>query len=84
MLFLCSFAQQTLKKKHQYRTYDELKKDMESLNADFKTDAEIVTELVNQFMTLSKSTDDLTPVLEQLEYYLHQVRMDCLNLKENK
>lgn len=43
------------------------------MNADIKTDAEVITELVEHFRSLSKAQEDVTAVLEQLEYYLHQV-----------
>ena len=47
---------------------------MEKMNADIKTDAELITELVEQFQSVSPTQQDITPLLEQLEYYLHQVR----------
>ena len=43
------------------------------MNADIKTDAEVITELVEHFRSLSKAQEDVTAALEQLEYYLHQV-----------
>lgn len=68
-----SVDMETLRKKHNFRSYEELKKDMESINANIKTDAEIVTELVQKFTSLSPTHEDVRPVLEQLEYYLHQI-----------
>ena len=46
---------------------------MESMNAGIKTDAEVITELVEHFRSLSDAQEDVTAILEQLEYYLHQV-----------
>lgn len=43
------------------------------MNAGIKTDAEVITELVEHFRSLSDAEEDVTAVLEQLEYYLHQV-----------
>lgn len=69
--------QQTLKKEKQFRSYEELKQDMESINAKVKTDAEVITELVELFRSTSPVEDDVIPILSQLEYYLHQVSI-CL------
>ncbi|XP_070211540.1 nucleotide exchange factor SIL1-like isoform X1 [Littorina saxatilis] len=68
-----SVDMETLKKEKQFRSYEELKQDMESINAKVKTDAEVITELVELFRSTSPVEDDVIPILSQLEYYLHQI-----------
>nr|KAG5714201.1 hypothetical protein BaRGS_018418 [Batillaria attramentaria] len=62
-----------LKKDNDFRSYEELKNDFEAMNAAFKTDSEVVTELVEQFRVVSPVDEDVTDLLSQLEYYLHQI-----------
>lgn len=38
-----------------------------------KTDAEIITELVEQLHKVSQAKADVSSLLSELEYYLHQV-----------
>lgn len=61
-----------LQKQKNFRSYEELKDDFEAMNAAFKTDAEIVTELVEQFHRVSSTGEDVVDLLTQLEYHLHQ------------
>lgn len=80
-IFLVSHDQ-TLQKEHKFRSYEELKEELKDMNADLKTDAEVVTELVEKFRSVSHTQEDVTAILEQLEYYLHQVKTDnqCSNI----
>ncbi|KAK7508516.1 hypothetical protein BaRGS_00000082, partial [Batillaria attramentaria] len=64
---------EALKKDNDFRSYEELKNDFEAMNAAFKTDSEVVTELVEQFRVVSPVDEDVTDLLSQLEYYLHQI-----------
>ncbi|XP_076434943.1 nucleotide exchange factor SIL1-like isoform X1 [Babylonia areolata] len=68
-----SVDMETLRKENQFRSYEELKADMEKINADIQTDAELISNLVQQFQALVEAKEDVTPILEQLEYYLHQI-----------
>lgn len=62
-----------LRKENNFRSYEELKSDFESLNAAIKTDFQIITELVHQFHKVSAAEGDISDLLTQLEYHLHQI-----------
>lgn len=60
--------------KTKFRSYDELKKDFESMNMKIQTDHEILTDLINR-LKKSENEEDRKTILTDLEYYLHQVRV---------
>lgn len=57
--------------RRKYRSYDELKKDFQSLDMKIQTDQEIIADLTEQ---LNKTDDNehRTTILTDLEFYLHQ------------
>uniref|UniRef100_A0A2C9KY85 Nucleotide exchange factor SIL1 n=1 Tax=Biomphalaria glabrata TaxID=6526 RepID=A0A2C9KY85_BIOGL len=59
--------------KKKFRSYDELKKAMQEINMSVKTEGEIVTELTEKLKTGALNTEELKPILTDLEYYLHQI-----------
>ena len=58
--------------KTKYRSYDELKKDFESMNMKIQTDHEIINDLINRLLK-SNDDQDRKTILTDLEFYLHQV-----------
>jgi hypothetical protein len=78
---LCSFISFLILKEEKeeqirkaFKSIDELKKDMNDLNLDMKTDYEIIKGLLekfNQSHTLSR--EEKADILKDLEYYVHQV-----------
>lgn len=73
MVFAILFLQREDEVKQKFRSYDELKKDFESMNMDIKTDAEIIEELLSQLKRPDTQRDNMLTILTDLEYYLHQV-----------
>lgn len=71
--FYNSVLQREDEVKQKFRSYDELKKDFESMNMDIKTDAEIIEELFSQLKHPDTQRDNMLTILTDLEYYLHQV-----------
>lgn len=61
--------------RRKYRSYDDLKKDFESLNMKVQTDQEILTDLIEQ-LNKTDSNEHRKTILTDLEYYLHQVGKD--------
>lgn len=61
-----------LLKEKKLRSMDELKKDFEKVNADYRTDAEILSSLMKEYK-ISKNKDTHLHILQDLENYLHQV-----------
>lgn len=59
--------------KKKYKSYDELKKDLEGLHMDIKTDRETVLELTSMLNSSSLDTTERVDVMETLLDYLHQV-----------
>ena len=58
--------------KKKFRSYEELKEELAKAKMSIKTDAEIVTELVDLFRKTTSDSDKKS-ILSDLEYYLHQV-----------
>lgn len=58
--------------KKNFRSYEELKKEMHGLNMDIKTDNEIMIELFDKF-NKSNSNDEKLSILKDIEFYVHQV-----------
>ncbi|CAG5123208.1 unnamed protein product [Candidula unifasciata] len=59
--------------KQKFRSMEELKKIMEELNLNMKTEGQIVTELESELKQKDIAHDRLKLVLVDLEYYLHQI-----------
>lgn len=59
--------------KKKYKSYDELKKDLEGLQMNIKTDRETVLELTSMLNSSSLDTTERVDVMETLLDYLHQV-----------
>ncbi|CAF1186659.1 unnamed protein product [Rotaria sordida] len=55
----------------QFRSYEELKKDFESINMKIQTDQEILINLIDQ-LNKTDNNDNRKTILTDLEYYLHQ------------
>ena len=60
--------------KTKFRSYDELKKDFESMNMKIQTDYEILTDLIKR-LRKSEDEENRKTILTDLEFYLHQVRV---------
>jgi nucleotide exchange factor SIL1 len=60
--------------KRKFRPYDELKKDLESMNIKIETDHEILTKLIKQ-LGKTDNEENRKTILTDLEFYLHQVRI---------
>mgnify|MGYP007096995798 CR=1 FL=1 len=58
--------------REKYRSYDELKKDFESLNMQIQTDQEIIIDLIEQ-LNKTDNNENRKTILTDLEFYLHQV-----------
>ena len=56
-----------------FRSIEEIQRDFAQLNVDFKTDMEILTNLMSRYKQHDLSIDDKLNVLNDLEYLLHQV-----------
>ncbi|CAF3698496.1 unnamed protein product [Rotaria socialis] len=57
--------------KRKFRPYDELKKDLESMNMKIETDHEILTKLIKQ-LGKTDNEENRKTILTDLEFYLHQ------------
>ncbi|XP_066505506.1 nucleotide exchange factor SIL1 isoform X2 [Hoplias malabaricus] len=57
----------------QFRSVDELKRDMEALEFLMETDAEIMHKLLSKFNSTSNTVDQRVTALLDLEYLVHQV-----------
>ncbi|KAL8565967.1 hypothetical protein ACOMHN_054952 [Nucella lapillus] len=68
-----SVDMESLRKEQHFRSYDELKVDMEKMNVDITTDAEVVSRLVKRLQAMPQTHADVLPLLESLENYLHQI-----------
>jgi len=57
-----------------YRSYDQLKQELESIQMNFKTDLEIIQDLIKE-LKFNKDIDvnRKIVILQDLEYYLHQI-----------
>ena len=62
--------------KKQFKSYDEIKKDLEKLNIDVVTEAEALTELLekhNDLMSRKEiDEEEILTILEDLEYWVHR------------
>lgn len=58
--------------RQKFRSYEELKKDFESLNMKIETDQEILINLIDQ-LNKTDNNENRKTILIDLEYYLHQV-----------
>lgn len=61
-----------LLKEKKLRPMDELKKDFEKINADYRTDAEILNSLMKEYK-ITKNRENHISILQDLDNYLHQV-----------
>lgn len=59
--------------KKKYKSYEELKKDLEGLQMDIKTDRETILELTSMLNSSSLDTTERVDVMETLLDYLHQI-----------
>ncbi|TGZ72286.1 hypothetical protein CRM22_002177 [Opisthorchis felineus] len=59
--------------KSKFRSYDELKADFQKINAQVKTDFEILMEIMESLNVSDISGERLSILLEDLSYLLHQV-----------
>ena len=59
--------------KRKYKSYEELKKDLEGLHMDIKTDRETILELTDMLNSSSLDTTERVDIMETLLDYLHQV-----------
>lgn len=59
--------------KKKYKSYEELKKDLEGLQMNIKTDRETIIELTAMLNTSSIDTTERVDLMETLLDYLHQV-----------
>lgn len=57
-----------------FRSYEKLKEELKEMHVSIKTDGEIVTGLVTELSKEGANETDRITVLQDLEYYLHQVR----------
>ncbi|GAA56655.1 nucleotide exchange factor SIL1 [Clonorchis sinensis] len=60
--------------KSKFRSYDELKADFQKINAEVKTDFELLMEIMGSLNVSDISDERLPFLLEDLSYLLHQVR----------
>ena len=63
--------EEDLKKK--FRSYDDLKKDLEELKLNVKTDNEILTGLYGRLKQPDITSVEKKSILTDLEYHLHKV-----------
>ncbi|XP_064631470.1 nucleotide exchange factor SIL1-like isoform X2 [Lineus longissimus] len=63
--------EEALKKK--FKSYEELKQDLKTMNLNVETDNEIITKLLELYKNDSISVDLRKNILSDLEYYLHQI-----------
>nr|XP_022288691.1 nucleotide exchange factor SIL1-like isoform X1 [Crassostrea virginica] len=61
------------KVKRKYKSYEELKKDLEGLHMDIKTDRETILELTDMLNSSSLDTTERVDIMETLLDYLHQI-----------
>ncbi|KAK3095048.1 hypothetical protein FSP39_009660 [Pinctada imbricata] len=59
--------------KKKFKKYEDLKKDMADIEMNIQTDGEIVTDLVKKLSNKDIDSSERATVLEDLEYYLHQI-----------
>ena len=59
--------------KNKFRPIEELRKEMEELNLDVKTDFEILDGLHSDYMKEDLSLEERLRLLSDMEYYVHQV-----------
>lgn len=59
--------------KQKYRSIDTIKEQFEAANLNVKIDAEIINDLLKEFRDAAVSKARLLTILEDLEYYLHQI-----------
>lgn len=63
------FHEEEIRKK--FKSYSELKKELEDLNLNVQTDFEIIKNLLEKFKNSSR--DEKITILKDLEFYVHQV-----------
>ncbi|KAK2153670.1 hypothetical protein LSH36_290g04050 [Paralvinella palmiformis] len=61
------------KEKQYFRSADQLKQDLKELDMTFKTDMELLNELIVKYNNESISTDEKLLVLEEFELLVHQI-----------
>lgn len=79
-------AEKFEKIKKDYKSYDELKRSLKDMNMNFKSDAEIISELIKDFQNLTKEESKMTDVLRILDnfnYLVHQIDNALWFIEEN-
>lgn len=64
-----------IKEEKKYRTYEEIKQELDDINLAPKTDAELLNGLVKDYSAIvseSSNSEDILEILEDLEYLVHQ------------
>jgi len=56
-----------------FKTYDELKKQFADMHVGIKTDVEIISGMFEKLNTTKTNLEEKLLILEDLEFYLHQV-----------
>ncbi|CAH1780538.1 unnamed protein product [Owenia fusiformis] len=59
--------------KNKFKSYEELRKDLDAMNINVQTDNEIIEELVRRYNNSEVSTKEKIEILTDLEYHLHQI-----------
>ncbi len=57
-----------------YRSYTELKEELAKTNLRMKTDNEVIKEIFSEYQMHNCTEERKLQILEELEYYVHQVR----------
>lgn len=58
--------------KNKFRSYQELKDEIENMNLSMHTDSELIQTAINQF-NATNDRDEKIRILTDLEYYVHKV-----------
>ena len=59
--------------KNKFRSIDELKRELQDLELNVRTDREILTQLLEKYRNPDLQTKDRISLLTDMEYYVHQV-----------
>ncbi|XP_055902498.1 nucleotide exchange factor Sil1 [Eupeodes corollae] len=79
-------AEKFEKIKKDYKSYDELKRSLKDLNMNFKSDAEIISELIRDFQNVTKDETrfrDVVRILDNFNYLVHQIDNAIWFIEEN-
>ncbi|XP_055851804.1 nucleotide exchange factor Sil1 [Episyrphus balteatus] len=72
--------------KKDYKSYDELKRSLKEMNMNFKSDAEIISELIKDFQNVTKEETkiaDVVRILDNFNYLVHQIDNAIWFIEEN-